>query len=137
MEPRRPLGVTIDFRGEIAMADVTERAAAPARKSNGGHSRSTRSQENLEGQVSRLQDDIKAIAASLAKLSDQRVSEARSTAKTQYRNLVESGQHAVDDLGDQMNAYQGQLVDAIREKPLTAVAGAIGIGFLIAVLSRR
>jgi ElaB/YqjD/DUF883 family membrane-anchored ribosome-binding protein len=50
---------------------------------------------------------------------------------------MRSGQHIVDDLGEQVNAYEGQLVEAIRERPLTAVAGAIGVGFLIALLSRR
>ena len=107
---------------------------APARRAA---RRPARTQENLEAQVSRLQEDIKAIGASLAKLSDQKVAQARSTAKTQYRSLMKSGQSVVDDLGEQVEAYEGQLVEAIREKPLTAVAGAIGIGFLIAVLSRR
>jgi ElaB/YqjD/DUF883 family membrane-anchored ribosome-binding protein len=116
------------------MADTTE-AAAPTRRAN--RSRSTRSEESLEDQVAKLQDDIKAIGASLAKLSDSKVSEARSNAKAQYKSLVKSGQHVVDDLGDQMNAYEGQITDAIRERPLTAVAGAIGVGFLIALLSRR
>jgi ElaB/YqjD/DUF883 family membrane-anchored ribosome-binding protein len=115
------------------MADTTQ-AAAPARRAS---SRSARTQENLEEQVSKLQADIKAIGASLAKLSDQKVAQARSSAKTQYRSLVKSGQSVVDDLGEQVEAYEGQLVEAIRAKPLTAVAGAIGIGFLIAVLSRR
>mgnify|MGYP001552758457 CR=1 FL=1 len=115
------------------MADTTQ-AAAPARRAA---RRPARTQENLEAQVSRLQEDIKAIGASLAKLSDQKVAQARSTAKTQYRSLMKSGQSVVDDLGEQVEAYEGQLVEAIREKPLTAVAGAIGIGFLIAVLSRR
>jgi len=36
-----------------------------------------------------------------------------------------------------MNAYEGQITEAIRERPLTAIAGAIGVGFLIALLSRR
>jgi ElaB/YqjD/DUF883 family membrane-anchored ribosome-binding protein len=120
----------------LAMADVTELAAAPARR-NSGHSRSSHTQDSIEDQVSRLQDDIKAIAASLAKLSDEKVGEARSNAKLQYKSLVKSGQHVVDDLSDQVNAYEGQLIDTIREKPLTAVAGAIGVGFLIALLSRR
>jgi ElaB/YqjD/DUF883 family membrane-anchored ribosome-binding protein len=115
------------------MADTTQ-AAAPERRAA---RRPARTQENLEAQVSRLQEDIKAIGASLAKLSDQKVAQARSTAKTQYRSLVKSGQSVVDDLSEQVEAYEGQLVEAIREKPLTAVAGAIGIGFLIAVLSRR
>ena len=61
------------------MADTTQAAAArsprqqPPRRAP---------QENLEDQVARLQDDIKAIGASLAKLSDQKVAEARSTAKS-------------------------------------------------------
>jgi ElaB/YqjD/DUF883 family membrane-anchored ribosome-binding protein len=117
------------------MADATE-ATAPARRSN-AHARSSRSQESLEDQIEKLQDDIKSIGASLAKLSENKVSEARAGAKTQYKSLVKSGRHVVDDLSDQMNTYEGQVTDAIRERPLTAVAGAIGIGFLIALLSRR
>ena len=115
------------------MADVTD-LASPARKGPGG---STRSQEKLEEQVARLQDDIKAIAASLARLSDEKVGEARSTARAQYKSLVRSGQNVVDDLGEQVGAVENQMADAIRERPLTAVAGAIGVGFLIALLSRR
>jgi len=117
------------------MADIAE-AAAPVRRA-ANRARSSRSQESLEDQVSKLQDDIKAIGASLAKLSDSKVSEARSAAKTQYKSLVKSGQHVVDDLGDQVNAYESQITDAIRERPLTAITGAIGVGFLIALLSRR
>ena len=119
------------------MADVTDIAASPARRANGAHRRAARAQDSLEDQVAKLQDDIKAIAASLAKLSDSKVAEVRSNAKTQYKSLVNSGRSVVDDLGDQVNAYEGQMIDAIREKPLTAVAGAIGVGFLIALLTRR
>jgi ElaB/YqjD/DUF883 family membrane-anchored ribosome-binding protein len=128
---RHPDAITID--GGLAMADVTD-LASPARKGPGG---STRSQEKLEEQVARLQDDIKAIAASLARLSDEKVGEARSTARAQYKSLVRSGQNVVDDLGEQVGAVENQMADAIRERPLTAVAGAIGVGFLIALLSRR
>src|SRR6185312_6917393 len=122
--------------GEIVMADVTEAATNP-RRTNGSHTRGARSPESLEDQVAKLQDDIKAIGTTLAKLSDEKVSEARSSARAQYKSLVKSGRHVVDDLSDQVNAYEGQMVEAIREKPLTAVAGAIGVGFLIALLSRR
>jgi len=121
------------------MADITEAAAAPARRaaSRARAARSNHAEETLEDQVAKLQDDIKSIGASLAKLSDAKVSEARANARDRYRSVVQSGQHVVDDLSDQVNAYEGQLVDVIRERPLTAVAGAIGIGFIIALLSRR
>lgn len=111
--------------------------ASPATPARGRRGASRQSEENLEAQVARLQDDIKAIGASLAKLTDEKVGEARSQAKSQYKSLVKSGQSVVDDLGEQVGAYETQLVDAIREKPLTAVASAMGIGFLIALLSRR
>ncbi|MGN6101320.1 MAG: DUF883 family protein [Devosia sp.] len=111
------------------MADDISTAAAEAR--------SRVEEQSLQEQITKLQDDIKAIGASLAKLSDAKVSEARATARARYHTLKSSGQQVVDDLGEQVNAYEGQLAEAIRERPLTAVAGAIGIGYLIALLSRR
>jgi len=93
--------------------------------------------QNLEEQINRLQDDVRAIAASLTRLGENKVAEARSGAKRQYRNVLDSGHEVADELSDQVAAYEGQLVEAIRERPLTAVAGAIGVGFLIALLSRR
>jgi ElaB/YqjD/DUF883 family membrane-anchored ribosome-binding protein len=120
---------------EAIMATAAETAATPIRRAAAGNHPHT--EEHLEDQVAKLQGDIKAIAASLAKLTDERVSDVRSSAKSQYKSLVKSGRSVVDDLSDQVNAYEGQMVDAIREKPLTAMAGAIGVGFLIALLSRR
>ena len=121
------------------MADETTvtTTSTPRRTNGTSRSRAARHEETLEDQVARLQDDIKAIGASLAKLSDQKVGEARYAARSQYKSLVNSGHQVVDDLSDQMNAYEGQIAEAIRERPLTAVAGAIGVGFLIALLSRR
>lgn len=119
------------------MADETTATAPASRRNNSSSRRSARTEETLEEQIAKLQDDIRAIGVSLAKLSDSKVTEARSTAKARYRDLMNSGQHVVDDLSHQVNAYEGQLVEAIREKPLTAVLGALGVGYLIALLSRR
>ncbi len=125
------------------MADETASvSASPCR--TGGRRRArtaaaavTPAEGTLEEQVAQLQKDIRAIGASLARLGDEKVSDARSTARSQYRNLLHSGQNVADEVSEQVSAYEGQLVEAIREKPLTAVLGAIGVGFLIALLSRR
>lgn len=93
--------------------------------------------EPIEAQVARLQDDIKAIAASLARLSGDKVSEVRDTARHEYRQLVRSGQQVVEGINDQASVMERQLKDVIREKPFTAVASALGIGYLLAILSRR
>ena len=46
-------------------------------------------------------------------------------------------QTSLGSLKDQATAFEKQITDTIRERPLTSVAGAIGVGFLIALLSRR
>jgi ElaB/YqjD/DUF883 family membrane-anchored ribosome-binding protein len=91
----------------------------------------------LEEQVSQLQDDIKAIAATLARLSNDKVNEVKAVAKSEAHHLQRQGQHVVEDVQEQASALEQQLKDTIREKPLTAVASAVGIGFILALLSRH
>ena len=47
------------------------------------------------------------------------------------------GQHMLDDAQEQVSQAEKQLKDSIREKPLTAVAAAAGIGFVFALLTRH
>ena len=61
----------------------------------------------------------------------------RDAAKGQARNLQHQGQQVVDEVQDQASAMEQQLKDTIRDKPLTAVASAVGIGFLLALLMRH
>lgn len=91
----------------------------------------------LEEQVSQLQNDIKAIAATLAKLSNDKVNEAKSAAKSEASNLQRQAEHVVEDVQDRASDIEQQLKATIREKPLTAVASAIGLGFVLALLSRH
>ena len=114
------------------LASTDKPAAARAARAS-GKLRETQ----LEEQVAQLQDDIKAIAATLARLSNDKVSEVREVAKGEVRHLQRQGQHVIDDVQDQASAVEKQLKDTIREKPLTAVASAVGIGFILALLSRR
>ncbi len=81
--------------------------------------------------------DLKSIGATLARLTSDKVNEVRDTAKGEARNLQRQGQQVVDEVQDQASAMEQQLKDTIREKPLTAVASAVGIGFLIALLMRH
>jgi ElaB/YqjD/DUF883 family membrane-anchored ribosome-binding protein len=122
------------------MADTNEVTSPPrrsTRRAAAAHATATRTEDRLEDQISRLQEEIKAIGNSLARLTDEKLSEARGNARAQYRSAVQSGKSVVDELSEQVNSYESQLAEAIRERPLTAVAGAVGVGFLIALLSRR
>jgi ElaB/YqjD/DUF883 family membrane-anchored ribosome-binding protein len=105
----------------------------------GNGSRTSRSEaddEKLEQQIARLQEDLKAIAASIAGLAEEKVTDARGLAKREARQFVRAGQQAVEGVTDEFGHMEKQIKDAIREKPLTAVAGAIALGFLLAIISR-
>lgn len=122
--------------------DMAPGRARPAtRPANGGRS-SARSakrdlaDKSLEEQIGRLQEDLKAIAASVAGLAEEKVTDARGMARREARHFMRAGQHAVDDVADEFGHIEKQIKDTIREKPLTAVAGAIALGFLLAVISR-
>lgn len=90
----------------------------------------------LEDQIEQLQQDLKGIAATLAGLAGDKMTEARSVAQKEARHLARTGQHAVDEVQDEFSQMERRLKDTIRDKPLTAVAGAIALGFILAVVTR-
>jgi ElaB/YqjD/DUF883 family membrane-anchored ribosome-binding protein len=122
------------------MADTADMAPtrSTSRRSgkNGTRSSRPRRDEALDEQVARLQEDLKSIAATIAAMADDRATEARGVAKGQVRNLVRTGQQAVGTVQDEFSEMEKQIKDTIRAKPLTAVAGAIAIGFCLALLTR-
>jgi len=114
---------------------------APARRKASGASQATDSQtsreQDLEAQIAQLRSDLKGITETLGKLSGEKVGEARALAKTEMRHLQAKGQQMLDEAQDQVGEAEKQLKDTIREKPLTAVAAAAGIGFIFALLTRH
>jgi ElaB/YqjD/DUF883 family membrane-anchored ribosome-binding protein len=127
---------------------ATTEDMAPSRsaatRSNGSRAASARAprrtrkarEDALEAQVARLQNDLKAIAGTLAGMADSKVNEAKDAAGGQVQNLVKQGQQAVDSIQDEFGHMEKQIKDTIREKPLTAVAGAVAIGFVLALITR-
>lgn len=128
------------------MADTTNMASsgsdspstsskARASKQAASTSSSARGRE-LEDQIAQLQDDLKGIASTLANLAGDKVTEVRSVAQKEARHLARTGQHAVDEVQDEFSQIERRLKDTIRDKPITAVAGAIALGFILAVVTR-
>lgn len=110
---------------------------APGRRKASSPAAGSAKEAQLEEQISQLQDDIKGIASTLARLSNEKMAEVKDIAKSEARNLQKQGQHVVEDLQERTEGIEKQLKDTIRERPLTAMASAIGIGFVLAMLSRR
>ena len=123
------------------MAPNRAAAKTPARRAANGPRRAAARQsqsreDELSAQVQQLQTDLKSIAATLASLAEDKVNDAQKLAKREVKNLARTGQSAVEDVQDEFGQLEKQIKDTIREKPLTAVAGAIALGFVLAVVSR-
>jgi ElaB/YqjD/DUF883 family membrane-anchored ribosome-binding protein len=120
------------------MATTTDMAPTRRKIGNGRTAAKTLSrEEELEAQVAQLQADLKAITETLGKLTGEKVGEARTLAKAEMRHLQAKGEQLINEAQDQAGEYEKQLKDTIREKPLTAIAAAAGVGFVLALLTRH
>lgn len=119
-----------------AAANAVKTTRARGRRAAAAATAAVREQE-LESQVAKLQGDIKSITETLGKLTNAKVDEAKAVATTELRQLKAKGEEMLGEAQDQAAQVEKQLKDTIREKPLTAVATAMGIGFVLALLTRH
>jgi ElaB/YqjD/DUF883 family membrane-anchored ribosome-binding protein len=130
---------------QMAPARASTNGPAPRRAAANGAGSTTRrrtttratpSSDELEAQVAQLQSDIRAITQTLQRLGENKVGEVRGMAKLRAAALKGKGEEMIESAQDEFNAFEKQIKDTIREKPLTAVAGAIALGFILAVVTR-
>lgn len=95
------------------------------------------SAEDLQAQVEQLKEDFAAIAATLANLGSQTVRDAKRSAKETYQSAYIQGEDAIDDLRNKAQDLEAQLTATVRERPIASLATALGVGYLLALLSRR
>jgi ElaB/YqjD/DUF883 family membrane-anchored ribosome-binding protein len=131
------MATTTDMAPTPRKASSTAKSAAANVADTISDATTSSREAQLEAQVSQLQDDLKAITKTLSKLTGEKVEEAKDYASAEFRQLKRRGQHMLDDAQDQAGEVEQQLKDTIREKPLTAVATAMGIGFVLALLTRH
>lgn len=130
------MATTEDMAPNRAAEGTASKRTTPGRRSTKSRAATRSAEADLQVQINRLQDDIKAIANSLTRVGKEKVAEGRGRAKIEYKNLLHTGEQYVDAAMDEFGQVEKQIKDTIRERPLTAVASAIGIGFLLAVLTR-
>lgn len=92
---------------------------------------------DLEAEISRLREDVARLAEQLGRTGEHAAGAARRAAAEGAEQLRVRGEAAVDALKSNAGDIERQVTDAVREKPLTSLAIAAGIGFFFALLSRR
>jgi len=92
---------------------------------------------DLEADIAQLKADIERLAAQLRVTGRHSYGAARRMAAEGKERAWTEGEAAIESLRSTAGDLERQVVDTVREKPVTALAIAAGVGFLIALLSRR
>jgi ElaB/YqjD/DUF883 family membrane-anchored ribosome-binding protein len=103
-----------------------------------GASRSkTASREEFEEQIAILKEEMELLKAQIARSSERSATAARKAAQSGAENLKEHGEAALEELRANARDVEAQLMSTVRQKPVTSLAIAAGIGFLVALIARR
>lgn len=93
--------------------------------------------QDLEADVARLKADIAELTELLKRTGEHSYGAARRAAAGGAETLRAQGEATVESLRAGANDIEAQLVQAVRDKPLTALSIAAGVGYLFALLNRR
>ncbi len=96
------------------------------------------------GTSAELDADIRQLRADIARLTEQlnltgehTYSTARRAAREGVEQLRQQGEAAMEGLRSNARDMEEQLMATVREKPVTSLAVAAGLGYLLALMSRR
>ncbi len=97
----------------------------------------SRSNSDLEADIRQLKADIDKLTRLLAQTGEHGYGTARRAAAEGVEQLRAQGEAAFDSLRGNARDLEAQIAASVREKPVTSLAIAAGVGFLFALLTRR
>jgi ElaB/YqjD/DUF883 family membrane-anchored ribosome-binding protein len=102
-----------------------------------GKDNGARTPEDLAADIEQLKADIAKLTELLQETGQHSYGAARRAATEGVDQLKAQGEAAMENLRARANDLEGQISDSVREKPLTSLAIAAGVGYLFALLARR
>ena len=112
-------------------------ATAPTGKSARGGNGAKTAPEDLEAEIARLREDVARLTEQLGRTGEHSIAAAKRAAAEGAEQLRVKGEAAVEALRTNAGDIEQRVTEAVREKPITSLAVAAGIGFFLALLSRR
>lgn len=102
---------------------------------------STAKTDDVAALVEQLRKDIATLTQTVAQMAADGVRSSaenlRSTAGTAAHKVSEAGQDALKDATKLVEDATHDLEARVRRKPLTAMLAALGIGFVLGLVTRR
>ncbi len=93
--------------------------------------------QDFEAQIALLREEMALLKAQLASSGERSAAAARRAAVSGAEHLRAQGEAAYEDLRANARDVEAQIVMTVREKPVTSLAIAAGVGFLFALIARR
>lgn len=93
--------------------------------------------EDFEAQIALLKEEMALLKAQLSSSGERSAAAARRAAKSGADHLRAQGEVALDELRANARDAEAQILMTVREKPVTSLAIAAGVGFLFALVVRR
>jgi ElaB/YqjD/DUF883 family membrane-anchored ribosome-binding protein len=98
---------------------------------------SSRASEDLAADIEQLKADIAKLTKQLQETGQHSYGAARRAASEGVEQIKAQGEAALEQIKANASDIEKQLASTVREKPVTALAIAAGIGFLFAMMWRR
>ncbi|MEX0406313.1 hypothetical protein ABGN05_11610 [Aquibium sp. LZ166] len=95
------------------------------------------SREDFEAQIALLREEMALLKAQLSSSGERSAAAARRAAISGAEHIRAQGEAALDDIRASARDMEAQIVMTVREKPVTSLAIAAGVGFLFALIARR
>ncbi len=96
-----------------------------------------RTAEDLNADIEQIKADIAKLAKQLQETGQHSYGAARRAANEGVEQLRAQGEAAYENLRASAGDFERQITDTVREKPVTSLAIAAGVGFLFALMTRR
>lgn len=93
--------------------------------------------EELVAQIEQLKADIAAITRTIGDLGSQTIRDGKQRAQAAYNDAYAQSESIIGDAVDSVCDIEQQITTAVRERPLTSLLAAAGLGYLFALIFRR
>lgn len=119
------------------MATSASRATPASRSGKPDTDAPKQTAQDLAADVAKLREDLAKLAKEIGTLGQQSMNTAKRAAAEGVDQLRSQGEATMADLRTNARDVEQQLAETVREKPMTSLAIAAGIGFLFALMTRR
>jgi ElaB/YqjD/DUF883 family membrane-anchored ribosome-binding protein len=106
--------------------------ATPGKSGNGA-----KDIADLEADIKQLKADLEKLVKQMQQTGEHGYGTARRAAAFGADQLKAQGEAKLEELRAGAEAIEEQVLTSVREKPLTSLAIAAGVGFLFALIARR